>query len=620
MIIGFSFSHNATTCLLDDHTGEVLFCCSEERFTRNKNDWGIPYLTLDYIFNHIVPKERISAIAVGELCRSYYGSRDFIDMMHLGNIEQKDSFVSSKPKMMKLVFKELTGRLLSPKYSYQSIVREKFNRIGLHADIYFFDHHKSHAASGFYSSPFKDALVITLDGEGDGNSGSCWIGSESGLKLLYYLPEISSVGKFYRSITLALGFNGDRHEGKITGLASYGDPDRYYPELSRVLNTEIDDQGNKKIVSRIAEKHMRNFNLRKVNILKLIRQYTPVFLESDTFHDFSNAMLRKQFKNMYGEILGKKIGDYDYHVESDFTEMADIAAATQRVTEEAITDFIKFYIDKSPIKNVVLAGGVFANVKVNQRVLEVLDTKDIYIHPGMGDEGLALGAAKLLFHNDSEKKKVTLTSVFLGPVYDEDEIEAELKKFRFHYEKLDDREIFEIVSSALVDEKIVGLFRGRLEYGPRALGHRTILINPVKREINDVVNKRLKRTEFMPFAPVVLQECYEDLFKSEKLVGAHFACKFMTITLDVKKEWSERILGVVHVDGTARPQVIEETDDPFYYGIVKKFFEKTGIGCVVNTSFNMHEEPIVNTPYDALRSFETGAVDLLVMENFLVRR
>jgi carbamoyltransferase len=210
--------------------------------------------------------------------------------------------------------------------------------------------------------------------------------------------------------------------------------------------------------------------------------------------------------------------------------------------------------------------------------------------------------------------------VALGPGYGDDEIEEALKGYSFAWEKTDLKTAAETAAQALAEERIVGLFTGRLEFGPRALGRRTILVNPAKKEINDIVNQRLKRSEFMPFAPVVLAECYHDIFRGEKLDGALEAGRFMTITLDVKPEWAERIQGVVHVDDTARPQVISSEDDPLYYAIVRGFYEKTGIGCVVNTSFNLHEEPIVNTPAEALKSFADGAVDLLIMENYIVRR
>lgn len=217
-------------------------------------------------------------------------------------------------------------------------------------------------------------------------------------------------------------------------------------------------------------------------------------------------------------------------------------------------------------------------------------------------------------------ERAILSDVFTGPGYDETEVSAALRESPFAGKHLDDEAVIETVAQALIDERVVGWYRGRGEYGPRALGHRTILVNPTKREINETVNRRLRRTEFMPFAPVVLEECYPGIFESPKLNGARFAGSFMTITLRVRPAWRRRIQGVVHVDGTARPQIIRKSDDPMYYGVVRRFYERTGIGCVVNTSFNIHEEPIVNTPRDALRAFAQGAVDLLVMENYVVSR
>jgi carbamoyltransferase len=185
---------------------------------------------------------------------------------------------------------------------------------------------------------------------------------------------------------------------------------------------------------------------------------------------------------------------------------------------------------------------------------------------------------------------------------------------------MDEEVLAEVISDAIIDKKIVGFYHGRMEYGPRALGHRTILVNPMEADINDVVNRRLQRTEFMPFAPVVLDKCFSEIFNCEKESGIYFTSKFMTITLSVKHGWKERIPGVLHVDCTARPQVIRKQDDPYYYSIVERFHAKTGVGCLVNTSFNIHEEPIVNSPEDAILAFRNNAVDVLVLENYLVEK
>ncbi len=613
MILGLSFSHNSTACLLDKKNGEIIFCASEERFSRRKNDWGIPYKTLDYIFKNIASKEEITEIIVGEKCESKYGSEEFVDMMYLRNLNFKDAYVKSVFKMCRVVIKEVIGRIVNPQSSYQNIVKRKLKEIGLDSNITFLNHHTSHAASAFFCAPFGESLVVTLDGEGDGLSGSVWGGAKNEMSLIKTLPDVASVGKFYRSITSLLNLKVNRHEGKVTGLAAYGDYKVYYSYFEELLKVVNDKEGDKTIESKIAKKHIESFSLRNINIARMLGNISSYF-KSNTWEELLNKIIRKKNLEIHKDfIIGKS-------VDFNFEKKSNIAATAQYVLEDVVVDFIKYYQEKTKHKNIVLAGGIFANVKLNQRILEKIDFDNIYIHPGMGDEGLALGGAKYFYHNKNNKDIKVLENVYLGAEYDENEIQKALKNFPVEYKKYNNQELYARVAEELVDEKIVGLYRGRFEYGPRALGHRTILINPSKKEINDSVNKRLKRTEFMPFAPVVLEEAYKEIFRGKKLDGARFACRFMTITLDVNKDWIEKIQGVVHVDNTARPQVITEQDDSCYFGILKEFYKKTGIGCVVNTSFNMHEEPIVSSPNDALRSFMEGAIDTLVIENYLVKR
>ncbi len=615
MILGLALSHNATACLLDPDSGKVLFCCSEERFSRRKNEWGIPRCTLDYIFRHLARPGQITRVTLGESCRSRWGSAEFARLMYLAGWDEKDSYLAHKPRLAWAVFKNALGKMVSPHQDYRGLVAGSLAELGLRAPISYYDHHTAHAASAYYCSPFDQALVITLDGEGDRLSGSSFVARRASLQRLATLPEIASAGKFYRAVTSMLGFTVNRHEGKVTGLAAYGDPERFAPLFRRLLLTEKWEDRQRRIVSKVAEDYLKSFSLRNVSPLRLWR-FAWLALSESKWEGLLNKMLRRYFRDTYGPLLGLDLENLS------FQDMADVSAAAQQVLEEVVVDYVGAQQELAPSPNLALAGGIFANVKLNQRLLERLSTQEIYIHPGMGDEGLALGGAMLALHEERAQKApgARLDHVFLGPAYPEAEIRAALEGSPFTWEKADRDTIAETVAQALVQERIVGLFNGALEYGPRALGHRTILVNPVKREINDIVNQRLRRSEFMPFAPVVLDRCYEEIFDSPKLAGARQACRYMTITLDVKPEWARRIQGVVHVDRTARPQVIAPEDDPLYYAIVERFHQKTGIGCVVNTSFNVHEEPIVNSPADAVKSYRDDAVDLLVMGDYLVRK
>lgn len=614
MIVGISMSHNATACVVDPKCGEVLFCCSEERFSRRKNDWGVPKRTLRYIFEHVVSTDAVSKVVVGESCRGRWGSRAFVHLLYLGDFATKDRAVRSKVALPLIAAWELIWRALAPKEDYRQLVVDALKAMGLNCEVEFFDHHRCHAASAYYCSPFDEALVFTLDGEGDRLSGSCWTGG--GSKLIHHtdVPEAASAGKFYRAVTSLLGFTVNRHEGKVTGLAAYGDPDRFYRVFSDLLRVEEDD-GNQgpKLISDIAAAYLGSFSLRRVNVVQMARYFFDM-LRAATWEGLLNVMLRRYFRNTYAKVLGLNFSDLT------FADKADVSAAAQKVLEEAVVDLIGRYHGIHPCKNLALAGGVFANVKLNQRLLENLPIENVYIHPGMGDEGLAVGAAMLAVHRDAESKSkgAILSHVYLGPEHDGEDVAAALRNASVTWREMDNEDLFEVVAQALVEEKIVGLFQGRPEYGPRALGHRTILVNPAKKEINDIVNARLRRSEFMPFAPVVLEDAVSDIFDSKKLDGARLASRFMTITLDVKEAYRDRIQGVVHVDGTARPQIIGDDSDPVYLGIVKRFREKTGIGCVVNTSFNAHEEPIITTPEQAVRAYQDDCVDVLVIDNCVV--
>ncbi|MDK1021365.1 MAG: carbamoyltransferase C-terminal domain-containing protein [Candidatus Hydrogenedentes bacterium] len=614
MIVGISMSHNATACVVDPESGEVLFCCSEERFSRRKNDWGLPKRVLGYIFEHVVSADAVSKVVIGESCRGRWGSKAFVRLLYLSDFASKDRAVRSKVALPLIAAWELIWRALAPKEDYSPLVVDGLKAMGLRCEIEFFDHHTSHAASAYYCSPFDEALVFTLDGEGDRLSGSCWSGD--GSRLIHHtdVPEAASAGKFYRAVTSLLGFTVNRHEGKVTGLAAYGDPDRFYPVFRDLLRVE-EDGGNQgpKLVSEIAAAYLGSFSFRRVNVVQLARYFFDM-LRAASWEGLLNDMLRRYFRETYGNVLGLDFRNLS------FADKADVSAAAQKVLEEAVVDLVGRYLEIHPSKNLALAGGVFANVKLNQRLLENLPIENVYIHPGMGDEGLALGAAMLAIHRGAGRKSrgAMLSHVYLGPEHDDADVSTALRNASVAWQEMDNEELFEAVAQALVEEKIVGLFRGRPEYGPRALGHRTILVNPAKREINDILNARLRRSEFMPFAPVVLEDAVSDIFDSAKLDGARIASRFMTITLDVKEAYRERIQGVVHVDGTARPQIIDDDSDPVYLGIVKRFQEKTGIGCVVNTSFNVHEEPIITTPEQAVRAYKDDYIDVLVIENCVV--
>jgi len=304
----------------------------------------------------------------------------------------------------------------------------------------------------------------------------------------------------------------------------------------------------------------------------------------------------------------------------DFSK-ENLAASVQLHLEQNMLKYVNYWVERTGLHDVVAAGGVFANVKLNQRIAESSAVKSFFVHPHMGDGGIAVGAAlyALAGHRLSQGsvlKPEKLANVYFGPSFGQDEIQDALEKHGLRAK--DSNDIEAETAQAVAKKKIVGFFQGRMEYGPRALGNRSILADPTDRKINDWLNKRLHRTEFMPFAPSALESSAAAFY--ENYGASAYPAKFMTITFGVPKEKEEIAPAVVHVDHTARPQVVDKITNKRYHNALRAYEDITGLPLLVNTSFNVHEEPIVCSPDDAIRSFEKDAVDVLVMENFIVEK
>jgi carbamoyltransferase len=416
-------------------------------------------------------------------------------------------------------------------------------------------HHRSHAANAFFTSGFEDALVVTLDGYGSGLAGSISIGKEGSIRLLHELRYPHSLGLFYESITSALGFTPAKHEGKIVGLAAYGDSSRLTPAIR----------------SRFVESEGDFFYLSGSNFL---------------FHRY---------------------------LSSRYTKMS-AASAYQKVLELVSTEYIKYYAGISGLRNVALSGGVAANVKNNQRIFEIPGIDNISIHPNMGDGGCSVGAA-LLCCEPETRIRGPMKNAYLGPEYSESQIRIVLEEEGLHFKK---PSCIETIIARLIHEgNIVARFDGRMEYGPRALGNRSILYHARNYEVNLWLNHQLGRTEFMPFAPATLYEYRHEYY--EDIDGAEYPAEFMTITFACTKKMISECPAAVHVDNTARPQLVKREINPSYYRIIDEFRKLTGIATIINTSFNMHEEPIVCTPKDAVRAFKQGHLNYLAIGPFLVK-
>jgi carbamoyltransferase len=378
------------------------------------------------------------------------------------------------------------------------------------------------------------------------------------------VDSFNSLGNFYSYITHLCGFKAESHEGKITGLAALGKP-----------------------------------------------AYIDILRE---FVSYENAGQIQYTVPMYHRSALKQIAS---RLPADF-DKADLAASVQLLLEEIGIEFIRYWLQRTGIRSIAVAGGVFSNVKFNQRVHELDEVDNFFVHPAMDDSGLAVGGAFAALADepgaDPLRLLQRLKNVYFGTSYGDDEIRESIEAFGF--ESTYESNITDVVAKLLAEGRVVARFTGRMEYGPRALGHRSILYQTTDPSINDWLNAHLLRTEFMPFAPATLQEYADECY--DGLDGARDSARYMTITFNCTERMRDQSPGVVHVDGTARPQLLDPETAPDFYKIAVAYHQLTGIPSLINTSFNMHGEPIVCTPEDALRSFNEGKLDYLAIGNWLV--
>ena len=440
------------------------------------------------------------------------------------------------------------------------------------AEVSFVDHHYCHGLPAYYFSGWDRCGVITLDGVGDfGICHTQYVGEGGAYRPIHALDIFGiSAGDFYGWITRRLGFKVGRHEGKITGLAALGRPE---PLASKLRQCLFYSEAEGRLASDF-EKEPRPFDARWAYINEII----------------------------HGQ------------------PMADVAAAAQQVLEDAVVPMVRAFVRRTGCSRIGLSGGVFGNVKLNQRIMEIPEVEEIFVFPAMMDTGNAVGAAlDALGRADPEAYRRgmgRINDLYWGPAFGMDHIGSLLRREPFRFRRMDFFDLSRSVARSIAEGKVVGLFQGRMEFGPRALGNRSILAAPTDPSINDTLNKRLDRSEFMPFAPSVLVGAAEDLFAN--VHKGRYTAKFMTVTFDVKTAWRERIGAVVHVDGTARPQIVSEQDNPRYFRIIQEYEKISGIPAVLNTSFNVHEEPIICRPEEALTALRQGRVDALALEDYLV--
>lgn len=541
---------NANITLFKDT--QILFSVAEERLSRVKYKGGFPVKSL-------------------HLALDKYGLLlNDIDLIICGN---KYHFL---PRILWDKFPSYTHSFLGTAqkisvYYQHALFKNKvlrnsvegFNKFMLknkfHKPVALTEHHTAHAYCAYLTSGFNNAVTITTDNFGDGLSSAVFACENGRCRFLYGSSALHSPGQFYGEIAQALGFH-PLLAGKMTGLAGYGNPLIAY-DLMKTLFSLTADRKDFKLPALICK--------------------------------FSNRGIYRKLRVYKKE---------------------DVAAAAQKRFEEVMLDYVLEAVKNTGASSVALAGGVFGNVRLNQKISELKEVREIFIHPGMSDQGISLGVGLKYLAENLGLKPFKLKDIYWGPEYNNAEIEKELKKSKLEYKYLDNIEI--AIAKLLSAGKTVARFNGRMEYGPRALGNRSILYQTTDPKVNDWLNKKLHRAEFMPFAPVTLEEYAEKCYQNTEKVKGNL--KFMTISVYCT-EWMKKISpAVVHVDGTARPQLINENDNQSYFNILNEYHKITKIPSLINTSFNMHEEPIVSSPNDAIRAFKAAHLDYLAIGNYLV--
>ncbi len=551
-IIGISYSGSHDAGVSFVQDGKLLFAISEERLTRKCHDTAFPINSIKEGFKFLnLSPENIDYVVISWSPPYRYLWKD-----------------------NKIIGNNFSLRLLSS-YLYAKLYNiwikggfRKYEQYFGKSRFLFCDHHLAHAISAYAYSLLNEATVVVIDGQGAFEATSIWYAKDGKIEPVEIINFPNSLGLFYAKFTKYLGFKPLSDEWKVMGLAAYGKD-----------GVDLKD-----------------------------------------FIDLSVNLYYINWKRIFGEALVDVSGieailGMRRQEEEEIQEKhKDIAFAVQRETEKAMLKIVRYAIEKTGCKKLCLAGGVALNCKANGLITTSGMIDDIFIQPAASDEGSALGAAMYPYlFLEKRLPKFPMDHVYWGPSFESGEIEKTLRTYKLPYEKLNFPS--KVIAEMLIDGKIIGVFRERMEFGPRALGNRSILADPRIPEMKDKVNNSVKYREWWrPFAPSILEEKYYEFFNTR------FLSPFMILSFPVKEEQKNKIPAATHVDDTARPQSVSKKINPFYWGIIHEFYKRTGVPGLLNTSFNLKGEPIVCSPFDAIRTFYTSGLDALVIEDFLIKK
>lgn len=560
-IIGISaFYHDSAACLLKD--GKIISAAQEERFTRVKHDKSFPKKAIDFCLKD-------NNISIPDVDLIVFYEKPFIKFDRILNTLQLQA-----PFTFNL-FRKTLSSWLKNKLWVSSTIKEELKYNG---EIIYSEHHESHAAGSFFTSPFKEAVIVTIDGVGEKACTSIAIGKGNNIDIIKEQHYPHSIGLLYSAFTQYCGFKVNSGEYKLMGLAPYGTP--LYKQLILDKIVSYDSSG-----------------LVKLNL--------------DCFSfEKGKSTINTNFCNVFGK--PQRFLDDEMN-----TFYCDIASSIQAVLEDIIVSVLKYAKKITGLENLCLSGGVALNCKSNGELLNKDIFSNIWVQPASGDSGCAVGAAYIGWNHYLKRNRVYLEDtlndqVYLGSSYSDGKIENCLKSYNLAYKKMEDDVLCSYVSSALQEKKIIGWFQGQMEFGPRALGHRSILASPLFEDMKMHVNLNIKfREGFRPFAPIVLEEDCNNWFNMKNIKS-----KYMLFT--VKSDKKKSIPSCIHEDNSARIQTLNQKENPLLHKLINQFKLKTDCPVLINTSFNVRGEPIVESPFDALRCFFYTKMDVLVLGNFVL--
>tara|TARA_B100000795_G_scaffold101596_1_gene74796 strand:- start:557 stop:2392 length:1836 start_codon:yes stop_codon:yes gene_type:complete len=590
-ILGISaYYHDSAASLVID--GKIIAAAQEERFTRKKHDSSYPVNAINYCLSEAqLSFEKLDYVA-------------FYDKPFLKFERLLETYVAFAPKGWQQ-FRMAMPIWLSEKLFLKNMITKEIKKVypGFNPNLLMFgEHHFSHAASAFYASPFEEAVVLTLDGVGEWATTSVAIGKGNELNIVKEIHFPHSLGLLYSAFTYYTGFRVNSGEYKLMGLAPYGEPKYKDLILDKLIDLKVDGS----------------------------------FRLDQSYFNYATGltMVNQKFADLFGEPVRKADTDEltQFHM--------DIAASIQAVTEEVVLTMTRSLAKEFSIKNLCMAGGVALNCVANGKILKDKSFKDIWIQPASGDAGGALGVALALWHKElNEPREVnysdSMSGAYLGPLYGQFAIETELTESGAVFDSMSEDEVIEKTAELLASGNAIGWFQGRMEFGPRALGGRSILGDPRSEKMQKILNLKVKNREsFRPFAPSILREDLKDWFEMD------YDSPYMLFVEGVKKNKrikmnpsEESLFGidklnikrsnipaVTHVDFSARIQTVHKETNPKYHKLIKSFKDRTGCPVLVNTSFNVRGEPIVCSPEDAFRCFMGTKLDYLVIGNCLLQK